>query len=636
MSDSLISRYGTAEKPPIPTVLQSGNISLKLVNGELKEIRYRGVEILRAVAYVVRDENWGTYHQDITHRAMVVQQDQRLLLKLQSVCYSRQGDNWLTMEAIIHVDPQGIDFTVHATPEKDFVTARCGFSVLYPLQGVTGSPVRVIHTDGGDESACFPVLIAPWQPFKDIASLVYDSPAGIRVATHYQGDIFEMEDQRAWSDGSYKVYSRPLEKPWPYTLKAGNTFTQQIRLQVSDYGDKAISPPTTPCAIADRVPALGILLTGEQLYADGNLADELCKLAIQYVIFHFNPRQDGIDLLVKLAALMHALAQQSYQPALHIEFVLPVEKGADIAPTLHQFWHQLREVALVPTAIIVSPETDLTSTPPGSQWPWCPSLSEIYQAARAAFPGMALGGGMFSYFTELNRKRPPVDLIDFVTHSTCPIVHAADDNAVMQTLESLPYITRTTRSFIGPKTPYHIGPSMISMRHNPYGAGVYANPQQIRMTMTNQDPRQRGLFFASWLVGYLASLSGAAVTHWTPAALIGPLGLSNHDARQVDYYPAWHVVALLATLSGWYFDSAIDDNGKVMLYLRERQTSDNTRWIMANTHHEEINITLPEEATEQFFLLDMSGCDTTPQNIDRQTITLNSYAVIGVRKSPIT
>jgi hypothetical protein len=53
-----------------------------------------------------------------------------------------------------------------------------------------------------------------------------------------------------------------------------------------------------------------------------------------------------------------------------------------------------------------------------------------------------LGGGMLSYFTELNRKRVPGELIDFVTHCTNPIVHAADDLSVMQTLEALPFITR--------------------------------------------------------------------------------------------------------------------------------------------------------------------------------------------------
>ena len=31
----------------------------------------------------------------------------------------------------------------------------------------------------------------------------------------FDGDIFEMEDQRNWTDASYKIYSTPLRLPFP-------------------------------------------------------------------------------------------------------------------------------------------------------------------------------------------------------------------------------------------------------------------------------------------------------------------------------------------------------------------------------------------------------------------------------------
>jgi hypothetical protein len=55
---------------------------------------------------------------------------------------------------------------------------------------------------------------------------------------------------------------------------------------------------------------------------------------------------------------------------------------------------------------------------------------------RGAFPGILVGGGSFAYFTELNRKRRPFALLDFVCHTTCAIVHAADDRSVTETIES--------------------------------------------------------------------------------------------------------------------------------------------------------------------------------------------------------
>ena len=73
---------------------------------------------------------------------------------------------------------------------------------------------------------------------------------------------------------------------------------------------------------------------------------------------------------------------------------------------------------------------------------------------------------MLSTFTELNRKRPKAELFDFITHTTCSIVHAADDRSVMETLQTLPAIIGSTRAIIGEK-PYRIGPSAIAARANP-------------------------------------------------------------------------------------------------------------------------------------------------------------------------
>ena len=64
-----------------------------------------------------------------------------------------------------------------------------------------------------------------------------------------------------------------------------------------------------------------------------------------------------------------------------------------------------------------------------------PPATRPAAAARKAFPGVTLGGGMLSYFTELNRKPAPRGVFDFITHTACPIVHAADDLSVMETLD---------------------------------------------------------------------------------------------------------------------------------------------------------------------------------------------------------
>ena len=55
--------YGTEEAVPPPRMLEAGPLSAELEAGNLRYIRYGGVELLRAVSFIVRDRNWGTYNR---------------------------------------------------------------------------------------------------------------------------------------------------------------------------------------------------------------------------------------------------------------------------------------------------------------------------------------------------------------------------------------------------------------------------------------------------------------------------------------------------------------------------------------------------------------------------------------------
>ena len=46
----------------------------------------------------------------------------------------------------------------------------------------------------------------------------------------FRGDVFETEDQRNWSDASFKTYSTPLDLPRPVVLEAGTRVSQTVTL----------------------------------------------------------------------------------------------------------------------------------------------------------------------------------------------------------------------------------------------------------------------------------------------------------------------------------------------------------------------------------------------------------------------
>jgi hypothetical protein len=208
-------------------------------------------------------------------------------------------------------------------------------------------------------------------------------------------------------------------------------------------------------------------------------------------------------------------------------------------------------------SVAVSPAGDLGFVMPGTEFPDDSPFRDLYAAARKAFPGRPVGGGTFVYFTELNRKPPPGDAIDFVIHGTCAIVHAADDRSVTETIECLPYVTGSVRAMFGDKR-YRAGPGSIGSRPAPFGGPTSPNPQSRRIAMTRADPRQRGLLGAAWHLGYAAQMAAGGADEVVLGAPVGEFGLLHHPQgypqpwydEHGGLYPAYHVMRGVYAASG--------------------------------------------------------------------------------------
>src|SRR5579871_4450411 len=223
-----IKLLGTESPDPKSRILRAGAMSAEFGNGALRYIRVNEVEVLRAIAFLVRDENWGTYAPAISN--LKVKHGREGFSVSYDARYSSPRGN-LDCRAEISASADGrLRFGAKATPNAGFLTNRTGFVVLHPLNGVAGFPVDVEHVDGKREKSKFPVIINPVQPFYAIRSLRHKVMPGLFVTCRMEGDTFEMEDHRNWTDASFKTYVRPLADPWPYTLPAGKEFSQSVTL----------------------------------------------------------------------------------------------------------------------------------------------------------------------------------------------------------------------------------------------------------------------------------------------------------------------------------------------------------------------------------------------------------------------
>lgn len=193
------------------------------------------------------------------------------------------------------------------------------------------------------------------------------------------------------------------------------------------------------------------------------------------------------------------------------------------------------------------------------------------------FPDAVRIGGSPAFFTEFNRKRPDPALWQGLSFATTPVVHAADDASVMETLQSLPHILASANALSG-GLPLSIGPTGIGARINPYGPGPSENAPEAREGMAARDPRQRGLFAAAWTVGYLARIAPFAPERFAFGAPTGPFGLvsTGQDYARPFWdglpdgalYPLYHVARWIAGAAGGELLEAETEGGIARLAWR--------------------------------------------------------------------
>jgi D-apionolactonase len=642
-----IKLFGTEASDGKRRELAAGPITAMFDNGALRYIRYRAVEVLRGIAYLLRDKNWGTYAPAIEN-LKIKQGKTGFSISYDATC--SDAEQSLRYQAKIEAKADGtLKFSAVGTPLSDFLTNRSGFVILHPLEGVVGKPVEVVHVDGKREKRNFPKIISPGQPIFEIRSLKHTVVPGVTATVLMEGNKFEMEDHRNWMDASYKTYVCSLLDPWPYTLKKGEAFTQSVTLTIAGKPTAKTSSklggaiPVTLGKTKGRMPSIGVGVPMAEAQHAVDKADLIAAAKPGQLVFQIDGRRKN---QTEAAAAFRALKERTGIPAT-LEIVLPAKAAA--TEEVDAIAGALRTAGFKPDAVVITQMHDLKSFQPTAPRPWGPSYEEMAAAARKAFPGVALGGGMLSYFTELNRKPAPKGVFDFITHTACPIVHSADDLSVMETLESLPWIIDSTRAMIG-TSPYHMGPTSIPCRDNPYGAQEAANPHNGRVCLSDMDPRQRGLFAAAWNLGLVAAAAKGKLDSVSLGAVTGPQGLVYRKASYVQpgfdggdaaVYPVYHILAGLGRASGAKFiETENGAPGKIATLAYETKTGP-ILWLANLTGEKQTAKVSGFKGAAQIHILDEKTFDTLVKRPDYLTkagtkvkkvssLELGPYAVIRV------
>jgi len=508
--------WGLPEPTPVPW--RSGPWSLEIRGDELADLRYEGVLVLRAVRAVARDRDWGTVPVEITDLGS---DPTSLTLGL------RMSGLGADLEGTLRVvtEDGSLTVTFDAVSHTDFLRNRVGLVVLHPPT-VAGAPLAVVHPDGTRDDVFFPREISPHQPAFDIAGL--DWPAqGIDVSLRFTGEVFEMEDQRNWTDASFKTYSTPLALPFPVLLPAGTTIAQSLSLRAVGSGSAAVDVGDATVDLVDTGAEVPTIALGASTAPDPAPSD-LPPL--------------GSALLVELdlrtpswrAALDRAVLDAAGLP-LDVRIVAPedAELGA-VADTIRPL--QPIRVAVYDAATHVSER----------------GLVAQLRAAMADSHAAILGGAR-SHFTELNRTHERLSAdVDAITYSVTPQMHATERSQLVESIAMQREVAINAVRIAGGR-PVVVGPITLKARFNAVAtSGGPGAPADLSAGYGAQlfdatDPRQESTALAAWTVASAAASSVAGVSTLVYFERWGPRGVVDAAGRP---YPVLAAIEGLAALSG--------------------------------------------------------------------------------------
>jgi hypothetical protein len=521
--------------------LEAGALTVDFVEGAARTLRWAGTEVIRAIDWPVRDASWLTMPREITEES-VANESHGFTVAFKGLI----ANGALAVRVNFEGSSAGV-FTAAVEYEalREFASNRSGFTVLHPLKGVIGERLRISHSDGSFETTEFPQRISPSQVAFDIATLSY-RVCGVEVSIQFGGEVFEMEDQRNWSDASFKTYCRPLAWPVPFCLRTGETIRQVLRLEFRDVAAKC-----TPTRIAsdeavvlrateELVPAVSIALDASSI-PKPEQRPFMQAVAPPILLLRLESR-DCDALLIETSRIC-----DPERTEIDLEIVIPEHETAD--EYLSLIAGRCRDHGLSPARVFAFPRPYLRSYQPKGPWPLGLTPRDASLAARRAFPHLPIGGGALTLFTELNRCRPDLAVCDYLSHGSSALVHAADDQSVNETLEGLSHVFSSGRALAGDKQ-YRPGLISIGMRSNPYGADVTPNPHRLRLPMARFDPRQTQSFAAAWAVGVMAATAGCQVDSLALGMPAGDLGLLGEDGSALTVHPLFHVVRALSSIAG--------------------------------------------------------------------------------------
>jgi D-apionolactonase len=489
-----------------------GNWGMILTGHGIEHLSFGGAALVPRVFFSVRDRSWGSSAIPMN--------------------YERAGDRtspdsritfhgWVEgypLQVSGSIEPVSLGLIVSFQLEvgADVEVTRAGPCILHYVLPAG----ETITTDLPGEAREVEVAqdISSARPISGYRTLSY-SVDGTKLTIEFDGGLFEMEDQRNWTDNSFKSYTPPLTDPRPLTLLEGVVLTYRLLFRVGTPAPKPPPPVSSgfPSKLTVRapdltsasysLPGIGVVHPGGPFYPA--LMSKLSELQPEFV------------------HLVAELGDRNWKRCLKGDLLAVARLGAtavltvDCPPERRQDLGALAEIGAgrVDTAFLFDSGRALTS-------------DELADAGRIGFDGTGIrvGAGTRGHFASLNLVGRVPDAAEVIGISLAAAAHDDDRRALTTGLGSYSQIFRQVRRMAGDREIY-AGPTGFAPTFDSWSALGFE--LGVREAWAKGHPGARSVFGAAWAVAAIAFLSALGPKRVGISGAINPARGSDLDTNPV-------------------------------------------------------------------------------------------------------
>ena len=531
-----------------------GGVDLDISPRALRNVSYNGVNLIEAIYPALRSSDWSTLE--------LIQTNQSEIRTDSSWDYYRREDlpGVLTSEFEVSVSSsQKLVLRNTVTGHAATSLNRWGINICLSTKAWAGSQLKL-----NSEEFRLPMTIAPQQVnsgviqgmFPPSNSLFLSRADGLQLSIVSTGLILESEDQRNWTDSSYKIYGGSLQDPRPLLLQAGDRWVQEIAIEFVPSSAK-LQAGNPHIKIYENIPLpeIGIQLNDEVETRRDQVPDFLNVLGINHVRIDLeNYRSEYMEILKK-AGLNLELASLS--------------ESTDLAQS-------------------TSNELSLAGLPKGTRVLSHLDRRRITKAGDVDHnfnhPNFQIVPGTDAYFVDLHRE--PGDLEEMASFSIVPTVHLTDSESVFRSLPIQSEAVLMARQQIAKRI--FVSPITYRLRGNPEGGHLAT--QRLTKTAQHLDSRIHTLEAGAWTLGSIHALAVAGASSGTWHELLGDRGIVHFTGNTPRYSPTFHAFSALQAGKSKIINVFMEPGDDWVGLER----SDKSRFIVASMRPWKIEITHPD------------------------------------------